>query len=711
MIEARLGLGRVLVGEHRWAEGAAEFEAVDANVQSDAELVQHYKVRDIDWGMALIKMGQAAKAVPMLEELANQTTEQLSESTYQSAQAHAFYAMALAATGDKQRGLAELARAVPVLLAKGREAADEGADGANSLRTVRLRLLLEAYMDLLAGMVEGKVQVSGVDPLGESFRIADVARGSGVQRAVIASAARASIKDPNLAKLARREQDDGTRLGVLTSLLGRLVSAPRDEKLPKIVAEVSKEIQALRESQRRLKAEIEQRFSDYANLIDPKPATLEQTRAALKEGEALVSIYVGDAKAFVWAIPKTGTPAFGVASLDQMAVAKRVAQLRLALDVDSISIAKLPQFDTAEAYALYRDLLEPVAAGWKGAKNLLIVPHLELGQLPFALLLTANAKLESGATRYDGYRKLPWLIREASITQLPSVNALVTLRAVPPAAAGRREFAGFGDAYFTKEQAAEAARENSTRVAMTEGDTKLRNLSIRKVALRNKEEASAATSLPNAPVENSFTIADLPRLPDTADEIREIAQALKADPAQDVFLGVKANEKTVKNLDLSNRKVIVFATHGLVPGDLNGLDQPALALSAPEVANIEGDGLLTMEEILGLKLNADWVVLSACNTASGQGAGSEAVSGLGRAFFYAGARSLLVSNWAVETVSARLLTTGVFEYEAKDSTLSRAQALQRTMLGLINGTRATATYYAHPMFWAPFSLIGDSGGR
>ena len=148
--------------------------------------------------------------------------------------------------------------------------------------------------------------------------------------------------------------------------------------------------------------------------------------------------------------------------------------------------------------------------------------------------------------------------------------------------------------------------------------------------------------------------------------------------------GVAANEKNVKSMDLSNRKVIAFATHGLVPGDLNGLEQPALALTAPEVAGIDGDGLLTMDEILGLKLNADWVVLSACNTASGDGAGAEAVSGLGRAFFYAGARALLVSNWPVETRSARLLTTDLFKRQSENPNLTRAEALRQTMLGLMD---------------------------
>ncbi len=90
-----------------------------------------------------------------------------------------------------------------------------------------------------------------------------------------------------------------------------------------------------------------------------------------------------------------------------------------------------------------------------------------------------------------------------------------------------------------------------------------------------------------------------------------------ADLTRDVFLGVQANEQVVKAVNLAGYRVVAFATHGLLPGDLDGLTQPALALSAPAVAKVEGDGLLTMEKILTLRLNADWVVLSACNTFGG----------------------------------------------------------------------------------------------
>ena len=161
----------------------------------------------------------------------------------------------------------------------------------------------------------------------------------------------------------------------------------------------------------------------------------------------------------------------------------------------------------------------------------------------------------------------------------------------------------------------------------------------------------------------------------------------------------------------------MFATHGLVPGDLDGLHQPALALTLRQVAGPEaGDGLLTMGDILSMRLDADWVVLSACNTAAANGQGAEAMSGLGRAFFYAGARALLVTYWPVETGSARSLTTDLFARQAANPSLSRARALQETMLAMIDGpgaidpaTHASAFSYAHPLFWAPFGLVGDGG--
>jgi CHAT domain-containing protein len=283
---------------------------------------------------------------------------------------------------------------------------------------------------------------------------------------------------------------------------------------------------------------------------------------------------------------------------------------------------------------------------------------------------------------------------------LPSVGAIATLRGLPPGDPGRRPFVGFGDPLFSETQARRAGvaepPATATAVASRGVPIRLRNLRIEH--------------------RNQTPLGALPRLPDTAEEIRSMAQAARADLGRDIFLGADANTERVKKLDLTRYRIIAFATHGLVPGDLDGLTQPALALSAPEVAKVGGNGLLTMEDILALRLNADWVVLSACNTAAGNGAGAEAVSGLGRAFFYAGARALLVSSWPVETTSARALTTDLFRRESADARLTRAKALQQTMNALIDDgqfveprTGQAAFSYAHPLFWAPFILVGDGG--
>jgi CHAT domain-containing protein len=263
----------------------------------------------------------------------------------------------------------------------------------------------------------------------------------------------------------------------------------------------------------------------------------------------------------------------------------------------------------------------------------------------------------------------------------------------------RERLIGFGDPIFSKMQAEEAAQDAEAPIqvaAITRG-------------LPLKRRPS-----PQLEGVDSAELALLPRLPDTAEELKSIALALEVDPAKVLKLGIMANERTVKTTDLSRYKIVVFATHGLAAGELNGLTQPALALSAPDVAGIEGDGLLTMEEILALKLDADWVVLSACNTGTGAGAGAEAASGLGRALFYAGSRALLVTNWSVHSQSARQLTTELFRRQA-DGKLARGEALRQAMIALMDGPGFTDEQgktefsYAHPLFWAPYTIIGDGG--
>jgi len=299
---------------------------------------------------------------------------------------------------------------------------------------------------------------------------------------------------------------------------------------------------------------------------------------------------------------------------------------------------------------------------------------------------------------FAAYRQVSWLARSHAIVTVPSAASFRTLRALPVAGMGREPLIGFGDPLFNGEQASEAFKQAAPPPA----------------AATTPATPLERRSAPHTDNLASATLASLPRLPDTANELRSVAGALGVDAVKALHLGKDANETTVRQTDLSRYRIVMFATHGLVPGELDGLDQPALALTAPDVAGTDGNGLLTMDKILSLKLDADWVVLSACNTGTGAGAGAEAASGLGRAFFYAGTRAVLVTNWSVHSQSARDLVTDLFRRQTADARLSRAEALRQAMIALMDGKGftdggTTLFTYAHPLFWAPYSIIGDPG--
>jgi CHAT domain-containing protein len=197
----------------------------------------------------------------------------------------------------------------------------------------------------------------------------------------------------------------------------------------------------------------------------------------------------------------------------------------------------------------------------------------------------------------------------------------------------------------------------------------------------------------------------LPQLPDAADELKAVARNLGA-PFSDIHLGRDASEATVKRCLSPITASSTSATHGLVAGDIKGLAEPSLALTIPPQPTDLDDGLLTASEVAQLKLNADWVVLSACNTIAGGKPGAEALSGLARAFFYSGARALLVSHWSVASDAATRLTTATCDNLKADTTLGRAEAMRRAMLAYINDTSEPRN--AYPAIWGPFSIIGKA---
>jgi CHAT domain-containing protein len=196
-------------------------------------------------------------------------------------------------------------------------------------------------------------------------------------------------------------------------------------------------------------------------------------------------------------------------------------------------------------------------------------------------------------------------------------------------------------------------------------------------------------------------------LPETADELCDVARSLGV-PENDIWLGARASEREVKRLsdggELAKYRIVHFATHGALAGELKAGAEPGLILTPPNEATPEDDGYLSASEISGLKLDADWVVLSACNTAAAGTETAEALSGLSRAFFYAGTRALLVSHWAVHSDATVKLITKTVSAMAADTSVGRSEALRRSMVALIEQGEP---YVGHPAYWAPFVVVGE----
>jgi CHAT domain-containing protein len=412
----------------------------------------------------------------------------------------------------------------------------------------------------------------------------------------------------------------------------------------------------------------------------------------IKPGESLISTYSGPDKTYIWIINKDKPIHFYTSDIGYDALEHHVSRLYAAFSPSENSLNGITAYNVNLAYRLFEKLFKPSVGLWNKSHTLYIAGHGALGRMPVSALPTRKVKrLKKSTLLFEEYKNVPFLVKTHAVSNIPSVSAFKTLRSINSKRTNRQPLVAFADPFFNEKYANQSVK--SAQQLATRGGIKLR-------------------SSPATLEMNSAELDALPGLPETASEVKEIARMLNISESAHIFTGQTATEEKVKSLKLNEFETIIFATHGLVPGELNGLDLPALALSSPKITASEGDGLLTADEIMNLKLNADWVILSACNTGSSGNASTEAVSGLGQAFFYAGARALLVSNWPVETNSASLLTVNTFKF--LNNHHDRARALQSSMNEIINGAyydesnNEPVFSYAHPFFWAPFSLVGDT---
>lgn len=432
-----------------------------------------------------------------------------------------------------------------------------------------------------------------------------------------------------------------------------------------------------------LDARVAQQFPDFAAMIAPDTLSIAEVQAQLHDDEALILFFVGPTFTDVFAISpkKAGWHQIGAG---QDTLADAVSRLRLDLDptAPSRSAESLggedatigrplgPSFRRYVAFRLYEALLAPLSDVFSQANHVFVVASGPLTSLPIGLLVTENPEGEDNDPA--AMRQTAWLIKTHAVTTLPSVESLQVVRSMPEPGDQPLAFLGYGDPVLA-------------------GGLQLADL-------------SRGPGLIRAGVADAEQLRSLPSLPQTRKELQQIAQTIGTTQSE-VRLGADATETAVKTGPIAGAQVIAFATHGLLSGDLSGLNEPALVLTPPDQPDMADDGLLTVGEILDLNLNADWVILSACNTAGGDSPGAEGLSGLARAFLFAGARSILVSHWPVRDDAAAQLTTETFAALQRGDARGKADALRLAMLSVM--TDETDPTLAFPSAWAPFVVVGE----
>ena len=537
----------------------------------------------------------------------------------------------------------------------------------------------------------------------EAFGLAQRAQASRTARALAQMATRLLADESSLSNLVRERQDLAGNWQTAHQQLIAAISRPTGKRNIKLVSELQRKLNRFNARAAAIDRALAADFGGYSALTNPEPLTLATARQILGDNEVLVFFLdvkeVGPMpeESFVWALSKDAVEWARIPA-GSTALAEKIRVLRSGFGIDRTRGAIISAGDDADLFAaafdLYAQLLGPVESIIEG-KELIIVPSGPLTSLPWQVLVSEppGPALQQTSSIADA----AWLVRDHAITILPSVASLAVLRQNAKASTAEHPFIGFGNPLL---KGASGTDDSAFRIkSCADWDGRFH------IASRGGAETIA--SYFRGVVADADKVRHLSPLPETTGELCGVARSLGA-PQSEILLGASANEAAIKAMNdadsLSNYRIVHFATHGLVTGELNGLAEPALVLTPPDEVSQHDDGLLTASEVSQLRLDADWVVLSACNTASGEDGNAEALSGLARAFFYAGARALLVSHWPVNSQAAVELTTRTFKELETTPNIGRAEALRRSMLALIESGDPQKS---HPAYWAPFMVVGE----
>ena len=511
----------------------------------------------------------------------------------------------------------------------------------------------------------------------ESFRIAQDSASSAATRALAGIVAREALGDTPLARLVRRQQDIASEIRDLNRTLGAAMIGA-----PDAAADAKDRIGTLGRELAGVEARLRRAHPDYARLAVPQSLSEDEVRRRLRPGEALLLVTEGELYDFTFVVTPEGAGWNAVPRL-QSYLRGTIEAFRCEVDPQTCSgiWTASPLFERRYAWDLYRFLIQPHEDLLGDVKTLYVTTSGPLADLPFAAFITAEPQGEDTDTALAA---TPWLGDRFAIVNLPSVESLRIGRQ-QPAKRGTLPFIGYGAPALAEVGGKRAVSADLSPQAGAAGP-----------ALADPARLRALRSLPGTEV-----------------ELNAMARILGADTAS-IHLGRDATEAAVRTDGrLHDSRIVAFATHGILPGEIEGFAEPGLIFTPPERATTADDGILTAAEAAELDLAAEWIILSACNTGTTQGVGGgQALSALARSFLYAGADALLASRWRVDDKVTAALTVETLRSAKRNPGAGKARALQSAMRAIRAGKREDGSAvegwtsdWAHPAAWAPFTLI------
>lgn len=544
-------------------------------------------------------------------------------------------------------------------------------EGERILRERRLGLSADAVMPYLDTLAEAAGASRDAAALAaaladEMFVAAQAIRGGITARLIAQAAARLGAAGGASAAGAaiRRLQDEEERLAALFARRDAMADSPTETRDAAAISRLDREIASAQAARAAAEEEVQAAAPGYRQLV-LGTTTAREARARLADGEVLALIVQGPGGGHTLLLDRRGIATHRI-SLGEREIASLVARVRasieLAFDGPGGS-ARLPAFDAEAAHALWAGLFGTLGTRLAEAERLVVVPSGALLSLPFGLLPTSPP--ERGAVP-------AFLIARMAVTHMPSVQSFASLRASAAPSRAQNPYLGFGDFVPPAPHLVAAAFPQD----------------------RCATDAAALRALG--------------ALPGTRAEV-EAARRLLGAPGSAAVLGAAFTPAAVRGRRLADYRIVHFAAHAVLPAEIRCLAEPAILASAP-AGGTAASAFLPASEILGLTMDADLAILSACNS-GGEGSGAgESLSGLARAFFYAGARGLLVTHWSVDDTASALLVAETLRRLAAGS-VRAAEALraaQRSMIADAAAGRLPAEF-AHPFFWGGFALVGDGG--